>query len=166
MAPASSGEIATSAIIQGRMDGKEQEFNTEELAQLAIDEHKSNKPLHNPEILLPIIEYLIHNDKQMVRYRRGEYDNPTIHVHTVDGFHISSDKCAYECDKCGAIYQSKGEFGHTIFQTSDPRCAKEEHSESKIGSRGYRERNLTKICVCPDLEQRGQIDDHIQHIEW
>jgi hypothetical protein len=165
IAPAGSGKIVTSAIIQGRMDGKEQEFNTKELAQLTIDEHKSNKPLHNPEISLPMIEYLIHNDKHMVRYRRGEYDDLIIHVHTVDGFHISSDKCAYECNKCGAIYQSKGE-GHTMFRTSDPRCAKEVHSESEIGSSGYRESNLTKICVCPDLEQRVQIDDHIQHIEW
>ena len=37
MLPASSGGIVTSAIIQGRMDGKEQEFKTKELAQLAID---------------------------------------------------------------------------------------------------------------------------------
>ena len=52
-----------------------------------------------------------------------------------------------------------------MFKTSDPRCADEVHPDIEIGMDGNRQRNLTKICVCPDLEQREQIEENILHIE-
>ena len=61
----------------------------------------------------------------------------------VDGFHISSDKCAYECIYCKAIYMSKNISIRSIFATDDPRSGK--ICTNKEGH------DLKRICKCEEI---------------
>ena len=152
------------AIISGRIDGKEsQEFYKLGEAEAAIRLHKDSYPLHKPRILPRIIEYLIHSSKYMIRYRAV---NGYVHVHSVNGFFIPSDKCAFACRRCDAIYKSKSLYGHSFFPTFNPKCKAEVHSlyESREGQ--YPEYNIVKICVCPDLDERIQIKEEKLHEDW
>lgn len=64
-------------------------------------------------------------------------------VVSVDGFKIASDKCAYECKNCGAIFQSKNELYRSIFATNDPRCKTCKDGENI---------DLQRICECEPLD--------------
>jgi hypothetical protein len=98
--------------ISGWLDGQEGlEFKTLEDANSIIKKHIVDKPLHRPKVSKPVTEYMVRTDKYMVRYR-GTHG---LHVYSVNGYHIASDKCAYGCKTCGAIFQSKGAFNHRMF---------------------------------------------------
>jgi biotin synthase-related radical SAM superfamily protein len=134
------------------MDGKDYEFKSLQEAQAAVKLHQNNNPLHNPYVAAkPVVEYLVHNDKHMIRYREESEDR--IRIHSVNGHAISSDKCAYECQLCGAIYESKEYPNHSFFRTSDPRCATETHYDSNTIC-GLQE--VEKICLCPSIFQESE----------
>jgi hypothetical protein len=155
------GGMVVSGVSTGLMDGKEQEFKTVKDAQAAIDEHKANNPLHEPKLSgqSPVIEYLTHTDKHMIRYRTSARaanpDDDFVHVYSVNGYHIASDKCAYECKLCNAIYESKEDGYSRAFRTGDPRCNNETHYDnSRTGLR-----SLQKICVCPTIYEEQELED-------
>jgi hypothetical protein len=83
-----------------------------------INTHLKEKPLHKPK-LFQTREYLAKSGRHFLRYR-GDENYP--HIYSVDGFYISGDKCAWECVKCGAIWESKAINCRSIFETDDPRC--------------------------------------------
>lgn len=156
-----SGPIKGGVEVRGRMDGREYEFKSLEAAQAEIDLHRKNKPLHNPYVSSkPIMEYLIHMDKYMMRYRQTDTGEDTIRIHSVNGHTIAPDKCAYICQLCGAIYQSKDYNGYTLFDTTDPRCQMETHGLQK----------LEKICLCHTIfEEREEHEEQQtkrKSIEW
>jgi hypothetical protein len=131
------------ATISGLINGEEQEFNTLDKANAAITLHAKEKPLHKPYLHKPVIEYIVSDMNHMIRYRGGdgkEFDHS--HVYSVDGFKIASDKHAYECMECGAIYQSKDARDRTVFPTDDPRCSRETHKMKSLSNR---------ICQCPTI---------------
>ena len=107
------GTQSMTGIVSGWMDGKEyQEFYKLEHAEATIRLHRDKKPLHNPRILPAVTEYLTHDDKYILRYGAK---NDHVKIHSVNGFHITSDKCAFACKKCGAIYTSKGLYRSELF---------------------------------------------------
>lgn len=136
------------ALINGLMDGKEQEFYKIADAKAAIKLHKSNNPLHKPYINDIEKEYVIRQDEHMLRYR-SDRNGRVFRVYSVDGFKIASDKCAYACKQCGAIWESKG-LGHSLFTTDDPRCTDETHTIS----------DLVKLCICEDIGERYDKEFH------
>jgi hypothetical protein len=151
-------------IITGWADLKEpQDFYKLGKAKAAIRLHKDTHPLHKPRILRKITEYLTHSSKYMKRYRMV---NDIVHVYYVNGFRISSDKCAFACKKCGAIYKSKALYGHSFFPTSDLKCKAEVHSRFEKRQDQIVEYNLEKICICPDLNEREQLEEEKLHQEW
>lgn len=151
-------------VISGNIDGKEYlEFYKREDAEAAARLHKDNKPLHSPRVLPAVTEYLTHNNRYMLRYRaKDDY----VHIHSVNGFQISSDKCAFACKKCGAIYSSKGLYGRSFFPTSDPKCKAEIHHLYEQKDVLTREYNIEKICICPDLDERRQLEEEELHKNW
>lgn len=140
------------------MDGKQQEFKTVEGAQEAIDSHTIKKPLHKPCMLPPVTEYVTHDDKHMTRYRSGEFNNPSIKIYSVDGFHKSHDKCAYACKQCGTIFYAKSIHGHTAFPTDQEKCSDCLYSHHKNEQIRYL-KNMEKVCVCEVLDERQEMDD-------
>lgn len=57
------------------------------------------------------------------------------------GFYISDDKHAYECQECGAIYQSKNKDSRSLFATDDLRCNNCNHGLD----------SLLRICECKEI---------------
>ncbi|HKG87287.1 MAG TPA: hypothetical protein VKA95_03085 [Nitrososphaeraceae archaeon] len=96
-----------------------------------LDEKEPQAPIDTTE---PLLEY-------DYGYKIGDTERK---IYSVDGFRIASDKCAYVCQKCKAVYQSKTLFGRTMFHTKDPRCKTCDH--------GFID--LKKVCECPDLATR------------
>jgi DNA replicative helicase MCM subunit Mcm2 (Cdc46/Mcm family) len=83
----------------------------------------------------------------MVRAPKIEYGKPygpkdRKWVTRVDGFKISSDKHAYVCETCGAVFQSKNIHRRSLFRTDDPRCI-----ECEKNCRGA----LKRVCECPPI---------------
>lgn len=72
-----------------------------------------------------------------------KYDVDTRHVKYVNDFYIGSDKHAYQCQKCGAIFQSKSIDERTIFKTDDPKCISCDENRHSID-------DLKRICACPE----------------
>jgi hypothetical protein len=97
--------------------GRTKNSKTKEEAHAVAKKHIVDKPLHNPKVAPPVTEYLIHNEKYMVRYRTNGFNG--IHVYSVNGNHIGGNKCAFACKHCGAIFRSKGICGHTTFPTNE-----------------------------------------------
>ncbi len=137
-------------------------------AQAAVELHRSKNPLHNPHVATkPIVEYLIHTDKYMIRYRQTSAAEDRIRIHSVNGHTIASDKCAYICQLCGAIYQSKEYPNHSFFPTTDPNCLLETHQNYDMIC-GLQ--NVEKICLCPTIfEESEQYEEQLtktKSIEW
>lgn len=151
-------------IVSGWMDGKEhQEFYKLEHAEAAIRLHRDKKPLHNPRILPPVTEYLTHDDRYILRYRA---ENDHVKIHSVNGFRIPSDKCAFACKKCGAIYTSRALYDRSFFPTSDPKCKVEVHHFYEEKDVLRKEYNIEKICICPDLDEYRQLEEEELHRNW
>ena len=62
-------------------------------------------------------------------------------IYKAGGFLISSDKHAYQCQECGAIFQSKNKDYRSIFATDDRRCDKCNHSSDA----------LKRVCDCKPI---------------
>lgn len=65
-------------------------------------------------------------------------------VTSVDGFSIASDKHAYKCKRCGAIFQSKNIYTRGIFPTDDPRC-------KNCDDVRHDYLDLEKVCECDPI---------------
>ena len=162
-----NGNISWNCITTGLMDGKDEEFRSLQDAQATVDLHRTNNPLHYPYVLPnPLVEYLTHTDKYMMRYRAN---NPadSIRIHSINGYVITSNKCAYACKLCGAIYRSKDYPNHSFFKTGDTKCNKETHyNENTICGLT----SVGKICICPTIfqeaERREEQQKKIKSIEW
>jgi hypothetical protein len=78
------------------------------------------------------------------------YDVDSLRVEEVDGFEIQSDKCAYICRECGAIFNSKNIYCRSLFHTNDPQCKECIHiyRRNKDERMDVNIRNLDKICEC------------------
>ena len=146
-------------IITGWAWMEPQEFYSIWKAKVASKLHRDTHPLHKPRISHKITEYLIHTNKHMIRYRMI---NDSVHVYSVNGFLISSDKCSFACKTCGAIYESKALNGRSLFPVSGPRCNLCFEKEEKQ----IVEYNLEKICICPDLFEREVLEEERLHEEW
>src|SRR5438270_8636416 len=85
--PESYHRIGFIELLRGEMDGRGVEYKTVEDAQADIDLHKANHPLHEPHInSAPIVEYLTHTDRHMIRYR---VSGDTIRVYSVNGYKVA-----------------------------------------------------------------------------
>jgi hypothetical protein len=147
------GPIKSSIQGRGRMDARNYEFKNKEAAQAAID-------LHHPYLSSkPIVEYLIHTYKYMMRYRQTYAAEDTIRIHSINGHTIASDKCAYICQLCGAIYQSKDYYGYTLFDTNDPRCQTETHGLQEL-------KKFVYVLRYSKREEREEQQTKIKSIEW
>ncbi len=146
--------------VDGLTDGKLEEFYKLENAESAIKLHIEKKPLHEPVVFPPQREYTI-SDKggHLIKYRCKIGKGGNVHVHSVDGFRILGEKCAYECCKCGAIYESRGSgimAGHfRVFPTDDPRCLSEIHELQEMTTR--------RLCLCLTADEaRREHEDELE----
>ena len=78
-----------------------------------------------------------------------EYDERE-RVKSVDGFHIMSDKHAYKCKICGAIWQSKNIYNRSLFRTDDPRC-EECDDMGGSGELTHPREELEQVCKCDPI---------------
>ena len=158
-----SGLMNYSATVVGLIGGEEKEFYTLESANAAVLQHAKDNPLHKPAINSRKTEYLIREKRHLIKYRTiWAYDNKKqelqelepsqVQVYSVNGYRIASDKHAYECLECGAIYQSKGATCHTIFPTDDPLCNEETHYDA----RNARILVSNRLCLCLTIEEREE----------
>jgi len=138
-----------SAVIQGLIDGERKEFYTLEYANKFVAEHKKQKPLHNPNISSKT-EIVTNNQKHLMMYRSSPYSDDYLEMYSIDGYRIASDKHAYECLICGAIFESKGADCHTVFDTDDPRCKECKHPAKFLSGR---------LCACLTMEEWDREQD-------
>jgi hypothetical protein len=85
--------------------------------------------------------------KHKIKYQK--YPSGYEGVIEVDGFRIAEDKCAYECNVCGAIYMSKNIDCRSVFRTDDPRSPCSHIATGIFSEMG--EPKLTRICKCEPI---------------
>jgi len=75
--------------------------------------------------------------KLNIKYGDTPYGQKILYV---EGLRIAWDKHAYECQTCGAIWQSKNIRSRNIFPTDDERCNTCDHLNC-----------LKQICRCDPI---------------
>jgi len=80
-----------------------------------------------------------------LRLKYKKHPSGVEHIEKVNGFWIAGDKHAYQCQKCGAIFQSKNKDCRNIIPTADPQCYSCEQNIKHTND------DLKQVCKCDPI---------------